>query len=151
MAAFGASTVTATYKRGRKSTVGGINAVTQQVFSFVIPASSTVAGPIDISGATVPPGTACLGMVISPSASLATTQLKITSGSTDIAAKAAYTAEAGVTVNGVILNASSATSNAQLKATTSDATSPSSDVTVTVTLFLGCFGQEIGRAAAVGN
>ncbi|CAB4174750.1 hypothetical protein UFOVP1138_40 [uncultured Caudovirales phage] len=153
MAAFGATTVNATYKRGRKSTVGGINSVTQQVFSFIIPASATVAGPIDLTGASVPPGAVLLGGVISPSQSLGTTKLAFNTKTANVtfSAATAYTAEAAIVNSVPVMTPASATAADVIQCTTSVATAPATDTTVTVTLFLGCFGTEVGRSTAVGN
>ena len=153
MAAFGSIAVPATFKRGRKSTVPGTNAVTQIVFSFPIQASDTVAGPIDIVGAKLPPGSVLLGGVVSPSQSLGTTKLefKTKTAAVIFSAATAYTAEATIVNSIPVMVPSSATADDTIQVTTSVATAPASLTTVTVTLFVGNFGAEVGRAPSVGN
>ena len=154
MAAFGATAVTSTELRGK--TASKVNApvnVYQRVFSFVIPASSTVAGPIDLVGAALPPGTVVLSCVLSPSATLGTTVLALQTKTATavIAAAATLTAERAATVTTPLAVPTTATANDIIQATTTTATSPASDITVTVTLTCAAIGKEVGRAAAVGN
>jgi len=154
MAAFGATPVTATFKRGRKALANGINAVNAMVFSFVIPASSTVAGPIDIAGVKLSPGSVILGGVVSPSATLggtATLAFKTKTSNVVFSAATAYAAEVAIPNSIAIAVPSSATTDDQVQVSLAAASSPAADITVTVTLFVGSFGAEVGRSAAVGN
>jgi hypothetical protein len=153
MAAFGSIAVPASFKRGRKSTVPGVNAVSQIVFSFQLQASDTVAGPIDIVGAKLPPGSVILGGVVSPSQSMATATLAFKTKTANVvfSAATAYTAEASLVNSIPIAVPSSATADDQIQVSLATASAPATLTTVTVTLFVGHFGAEVGRAASVGN
>jgi len=145
MAAFGASAVNASRKRMKATAVAtknmGLEVIT---YSFVIPASSTVAGPIDLVGFELPPGALVIGGSVLPSATLGTSTLAFqtkTAGAV-IGAAAVVTAERALTVTTPLAVPSTATANDVVQCTLAAATSPAADVTVTVMLVIAPSGSE---------
>jgi len=148
MAAFGASAVNATAKRVKASAQATKNfGIETLVHSFVIPASSTVAGPIDLVGLTLPPGSFILGGTVSASQSLGTTTLafQTKAATAVIGAAGVVTAERALTVTTALAVPSTATANDTVQCTTAVATSPASDTTVTLTLYVAPVGAETAQ------
>lgn len=142
MAAFGASTVAITEKKGKlASSTWKALALYERTFTFVIPASVTVASAV-LSGLTLPPGSVILGGVVSPSQSLGSSTLAFTTVTSNVifSAATAYTAEASLTNSIPLAVPSSATADDTVSVALAAATAPSSDTTVTVSLFIAQFG-----------
>jgi hypothetical protein len=147
MAAFGASTVNATNKKEAKTpSQNNMETVSSQTFSFVIPASSTVASAT-LGALTIPKYSYLLGYIVSPSATLGSTTLAFTTVTQNVTFGAAHTYTASGDLVGTIaagLNIITGSIDDTLSVATASATSPSSDVTVTVTLILASYGAAAG-------
>jgi hypothetical protein len=144
MAAFGASAVTATEKRGRQATsYPDMLTTSTRVFSFVIPASSTV-GNVNLTNLKLGPGTILLGGTVKPSATLGSSTLAFTTVTSNVifSAATAYTAEAAITNTIPLMVPSSATADDTINVALATATSPASDITVTVSLVIAQVGVE---------
>jgi hypothetical protein len=153
MAAFGASTVTATEVKGRyASSATKFQKVYARTFQFTIPASVTVAAAT-LTGLTLPPGSFILGGVVSPSQSLGSTTLAFTTVTSNVifSAATAYTAEAALTNSISLCVPSSATADDTVTCTTAAATAPGTDTVVTVTLFIAPFGKETPAYTTYNN
>ena len=124
----------------------------QRVISFVVNASTTAA-TYDLTGATLPPGTAVLGVVLSPSATLGTSTiaLQTKTATAVIAAAATLTAERSATVTTPLAVPTTVTANDTLQLVVATATTPASDITIVATLLCAAVGKEVGRSASVGN
>lgn len=144
MAAFG--DVVGTELRGKKAPAADTNSIYTRTFSFVIPASSTVAAGT-ITGIKLPPGTLVLGGCVVPSQSLGSTTLAFSCGTSTVvfSAAATYTAAAGLaapaSAAAMLAVPPTATADDTVVCTTAAATSPSSATTVKVTLVCASVGQ----------
>lgn len=147
MAAFGASTVTATNKKEAKvSSQNNMITVGSQTFSFVIPASATVASA-ELAGLTIPKYSYLLGYIVSPSQSLGSSTLAFTTTTANVTFGAADTYTASGDLVGTIasgLNIITTSADDTLTVTLAAATAPSSATTVTVTLILASYGATAG-------
>ena len=145
MAAFGASTVKATNKKEAKTpSQNNMQTIAAQTFSFVIPANSTVASAT-LDALTIPKYSYLLGYCVTPSATLGSTTVALTTVTQNVvfAAASVYTAAAvGAIASG--LNLITGSVDDTLSVTLAAATSPSADVTVTITLILASYGSTAG-------
>jgi hypothetical protein len=147
MAAFGAATVTATNKKEAKPcSQNNMETVSSQTFSFVIPASSTVASAT-LDGLTIPKYSYLLGFIVSPSATLGSSTLAFTTVTANVIFGAADTYTASGDLVGAVasgLNLITGSVDDTLSVALAAATSPSAAVTVTVTLILASYGAAAG-------
>jgi hypothetical protein len=145
MAAFGASAVKATnVKVAKTPSQNDMQTIATQTFSFVIPASSTVASAT-LTNFSIPRYSYLVGYCVTHSATLGSTTLAFTTVTQNViwGAAATYTAATvGTVASG--LNLITGSVDDTLSVTTAAATSPSSDVTVTVTLILASYGNTAG-------
>ena len=156
MAAFGDVSLAYAEKKGRATAITNSEAVYARTFTFTTQVSDTVAGPIDITGLTLPPGTSFLGGVVKPTKTSDGTILS--TGSTTLAFKTktagivfsaatAYTTELAMPASVPMCVPSTATANDIIQVTTASATLPAYAMTFYVTLYLANFGQEVTEYA----
>jgi hypothetical protein len=156
MAAFGDVTLGYKEKTIKGTLAHGIPSMYTRTFTFQTQVSDTAAGPITVTGLTLPPGAYVLGGSIKPTKTSDGTILS--TGSTTLAfaavstastivfsAATAYASELVLTNSIPLAVLSTATANATVTVTTAAATLPAYAMTFYVTLFLGGVTSEVSE------